>query len=342
MLNEFDYPELNFELPDELIAKFPLPERESSRLMLVDRKKSVIEIYSSFREIKEILNKNDVLVFNSTKVSKRRVFLKNENGKEFEVLFLEKKEISWLCLIKNQSKLKEKEKIYTYDSKIILSITFSENQAFLSSSIEIDESFFETYGSIPIPPYLKRKAEKTDEERYQTIFAENSGSVAAPTAGLHFTNQLKVDLIKKGIQFFDVELRIGYGTFGKLTEKNFIEKKLHSEYYYIKKDVSEKLNVVGEGRVIAIGTTSLRALESSYDKKNSLYKPYQGNTELFLTPEDKIHSIQGLITNFHLPGSSLILLVSAFAGIKLISEAYKLAIKEKFRFYSYGDAMLIL
>ncbi len=339
---EIKYPELNFHLPNELIAKFALKDRASSKLMLINRNSKKIEILDSFNEIKQILNSNDSLVFNSTKVSKRRVYLFNDKGKEFEVLFLERKENNWNCLIKNQRKLTLNDRLYTKDNKYLFIYSDLLNFTNIESKEELNEEFFDKYGSIPIPPYFKRKANSDDETSYQTIFAEQAGSVAAPTAGLHFTNELKKEIQEKGVNFLDVELRIGYGTFGKLVEKNFSEKKLHSEYYKIKNEVAAKLNSISNGRVLAIGTTSLRALESSYDRENLIYRAYEGNTELFITPEDRIYSIQGLITNFHLPGSSLILLVSAFAGSELISKAYKIAIQEKFRFFSYGDAMLII
>lgn len=343
----FKYPEFNFELPEELIAKFPVVKRDESRLMIVNRKSSEIRIEKSFKEVINYIKKNDILVFNSTKVSKRRVYLENEAGRVFEVVFLEKFGITgekeWKCLIRNQNKLKINTTLIHPKTNHKFTYYKVSDIAILKSENALTESIFDEIGNIPIPPYLKRKATAEDEIRYQTIFAKKPGSVAAPTAGLHFTEELKSELIEKGVKLCEVELQIGYGTFGSLTEKNFTEKKLHLEQYQISYETADALNQSrGVGRVISIGTTSLRALESTYDISEKKYKPFNGTTDLFILPEDSIHSIDGLITNFHLPASSLLFLVSAFAGKDLILEAYRIAVKEKMRFFSYGDAMLIL
>ncbi len=336
--------EFNFDLPEKLIAKYPTAKRDLSRLMLVNRKTQEIKIFAKFQDIIQILNSNDILVFNSTKVSKRRVYLKTSTSRVHECLFLE--EITpniWKCLIKNASKLKQNRDLFTHDKKWKFTLERDlEFQTLLKTNQNITENFFEIYGNIPIPPYLKRKAEKIDEERYQTIFAKEIGSVASPTAGLHFTNELLEKLKQKGITLLNVCLNVGYGTFAPITQKEIQTKKLHKESYTVPEETANFLNSKKENsRVIAIGTTTLRALESCLDEKNH-YQSGKFETDLFIQPQDKIHSIDALITNFHLPKSSLLLLVSAFAGKELLFEAYQRAISEKMRFFSYGDAMLII
>jgi len=344
MLNLSDY---NFHLPEELIARYPAEKRDESRLMIVNRKSGTIHIESVFRNIEKYFIKDDLLVFNETRVSKRRVYLKNKSGREFECVFLEKnfsgdKEV-WKCLLKNVRKLKPNEKLFSNREDIYFTLNRNEEgDIFLFPSVSISEEVFDSIGTIPIPPYMKRKAEAADNERYQTIFAKSPGSVAAPTAGLHFTAELKTSLQEKGVQMSSVELCIGYGTFSPLTEKQIQEKKLHEEEFRISEKTLADLNAAkGKQRIISLGTTTLRTLASSYDANTARYTKQQGITNLFVQPGDRVDSIDGLITNFHLPESSLLLLVAAFAGKELILEAYHKAIESKMRFYSYGDAMFI-
>lgn len=345
MLNLTEY---NFHLPEELIARYPAEKRDESRLMVVNRKTGAIHIEPFFKNIENFFVNNDILVFNQTRVSKRRVYLKNKSGKEFECIFLEKSlregKEAWKCLVKNVRKLKPNEKILSNQDEIYFTLNRNEmGDIFLFPSVPITENIFEAIGTIPIPPYLKRKAEDEDNKRYQTIFAKSPGSVAAPTAGLHFTEELKSRLHSKGVLFTDVELCIGYGTFSPVTEKQIQEKKLHEEEFRIPEKTLNILNAAkGKQRIISLGTTTFRTLESSYDATTKCYTKSEGITNLFVQPGDKVESIDGLITNFHLPESSLLLLVSAFAGKELILEAYRKAIENKMRFYSYGDAMLIV
>jgi S-adenosylmethionine:tRNA ribosyltransferase-isomerase len=210
-------------------------------------------------------------------------------------------------------------------------------------SEDLTEEVFDRIGTIPIPPYLRRRAESSDEVRYQTVYAKVPGSVAAPTAGLHFTESLKTSLSNMGVGLAELTLSVGYGTFAPLEESQILEKKLHEESYEISESTAKLLNQTRKkGRIIAVGTTTLRALESSYEKSTNTYKSGTASTDIFITPDDTIASIDGLVTNFHLPASSIILLVAAFAGKDLVMKAYHKAIAEKYRFYSYGDAMLIL
>ncbi|MBK8394761.1 MAG: tRNA preQ1(34) S-adenosylmethionine ribosyltransferase-isomerase QueA [Leptospiraceae bacterium] len=343
-----DLSKFDFHLPDELIARYPAKNRDESRLLVLNKQTKSIVFENVFKNIENFLLPNDILVYNQTRVSKRRVFLQNKSGREFECIFLEKildlGNEKWKVLIKNVRKLKLGETLFTKDENIYFTLNRNEvGDIFLYPSIPISEDVFEKIGTIPIPPYLKRKAEESDKERYQTIFASTPGSVAAPTAGLHFTEELKFNLQKKGITFTEVELCIGYGTFSPLTVEQIQEKKLHEEEFYIPETTLNLLNEAkGKRRIIAIGTTSLRTLESSYDRATGKYVKTSGITNIFIQPGDSVDSIEGLITNFHLPESSLLLLVAAFAGTEFILEAYHKAIENKMRFYSYGDAMLIL
>lgn len=343
-----DLTKYNFALPNELIACYPAKKRDESRLMVLDRKNGSIWIEPFFRNIEKYLIRTDVVVYNQTRVSKRRVYLQNSLGREFECIFLEKKLIgekeTWKCLVKNVRKIKEGQKLFSNQKDIYFTLNRnSVGDIFLIPSISITEDILDKIGTIPIPPYLKRRAEETDIERYQTIFASTPGSVAAPTAGLHFTNELKSNLQETGIIFTDVELCIGYGTFSPVTEVQIREKKLHEEEFQIPEKTLQILNESkGNSRIFALGTTTLRTLESSFDAHTSSYTKKKGITNLFIQPEDRVESIDGLITNFHLPESSLLLLVAAFAGEEFIMEAYQKAIESKMRFYSYGDAMLIL
>jgi len=343
-----DLSKFNFHLPDELIARYPAEKRDESRLMVLDRKSKSIGFEEVFKNIENYLLPSDILVYNQTRVSKRRVYLKNKSGREFECIFLEKllqsgKE-KWKCLIKNVRKLKIGEILFSNDEQIYFTLNRDEvGDIFLFPSIPVSEEVFEKIGTIPIPPYLKRKAEESDVMRYQTIFATKPGSVAAPTAGLHFTDELKSKLQAKGIIFAEVELCIGYGTFSPLTEEQIRSKKLHEEEFFIPEKTLKLLNAAkGKQRIISIGTTTLRTLESSYDRNTQQYTKSSGITNIFIQPGDSVESIDGLITNFHLPESSLLLLVAAFASENIVIEAYRKAIESKMRFYSYGDAMLIL
>jgi len=343
-LDEYDFP-----LDESQIAKYPAKERDESKLLVLKRQSSTITEHKNFREITSYLRSGDVLVYNETKVSKRRVFLETKSGRKHESIFLESRDpdgLEWLCILKNRKKLKLVESIWPIgETEISFSYTEAKEElSLLRSSKKITEEDFEKWGKIPIPPYLKREATEDDEERYQTIFAKNLGSVAAPTAGLHFTNELKEQLLNIGVQFVPINLEIGYGTFQPLSEAQVVEKKLHKEKYFVSLESAELLTLARrEGRrIISIGTTSLRVLETIYENHSQLFVAGQGETDIFVSPGDEIHSIDGLVTNFHLPRSSLLLLVSTFAGKELIMKSYHHALDNGFRFYSYGDTMFVL
>lgn len=337
-----DLSEYSFDLPEELIAVYPAEKRDHSRLLIADRKNGTVQTEHLFYELGKFLNQGDLLVFNRTKVSRRRVFLRTETGRQHECMFLTEENSVWHCLIRNSAKLKENQKLFSSSGREFR-YAGRNGKSFLIPEEKLNEDFFEKDGTVPIPPYLKRKAEESDNERYQTIFAESAGSAAAPTAGLHFTEKLKNELESHGVIFADVCLHVGYGTFAPLTEEQMMTGKLHSERFSVSEKTADLCNAarLRGNRVISVGTTSLRALESCYDRKNQKYLPADSETDIFLKPGDKIFSIDGLITNFHLPESSLLLLVSCFAGKDFVLSAYRKAIEENFRFYSFGDAMLI-
>ncbi len=352
-----------FSLPDSAIARHPAPRRQDARLMILHRKSGQIE-EDSVSALDQYLQKNDLLIRNVTAVSWRRVRLCRRTGGEVETLFLTTLEnpSQWRCLIRGERKLKSGEILllkeengvsaraesacchFQYDGLSTLSawkgLPGTEGRTPLWKNGEESEAFFHRYGEVPLPPYLKRSPVAEDRKRYQTLYAATPGSVAAPTAGLHFSADLEKSLSRRGVITADVELNIGYGTFAPLTDENFRTNSLHSESYFLPDRTAQLLNQ--SFRRIAIGTTTLRVLESEYLQNEGIYKESRSWTTLFVRPPAEVHSIDALITNFHLPGSSLLLLVAAFAGADFLMNAYRQAVKSGYRFYSYGDAMLIL
>ncbi|MFN3604117.1 MAG: tRNA preQ1(34) S-adenosylmethionine ribosyltransferase-isomerase QueA [Leptonema sp. (in: bacteria)] len=335
-----------FDLDESLIAKYPLEKRDCSNLMILKENHILID---RFYNIINYLPKDSILVFNNTKVSFRRVFLRKSNSdKELEVLFLENQYNVWKTLIRKGKKIKNKEILvlenYTFvlekkEEEFYFLSCWKNGNPYLTKKEE-SENFFNTYGKPPLPPYIKRKPEEKDKENYQTIFAEKSGSVAAPTASLHFTKDL-LQKIQNNFKVVFLNLEIGYGTFAPLKEKNFINNELHSEYYEIPEETSKILNMSFlKNPIVAVGTTVLRALEDNF-RKYRFFKSGSFSTKIFIKPPDVIDSVDYLITNFHLPASSLFLLVCAFGGVEKVKEAYQIAIEKKFRFFSYGDAMFL-
>jgi len=339
VVSDFDY-----HLPDGMIAQYPTENREESKLMIVNRKENSISI-DVFKNILNYLNINDFLVMNETKVIPARLVGKKPSGGKIEVLLLEQvDEHTWKCLVKPGRRLKIGSemilgdllhgKIIEWGDKGERLIRFSYDGDFFNIIDEI--------GRIPLPPYIKREATELDAERYQTVFADKQGSVAAPTAGLHFTPQLLNTLKSNGISSAKVNLRIGLDTFRPVMVEHIEDHTMHTEYCSIHQAESVKINnAMEKGKnIAAVGTTSVRTLESFAEGRHIA----SGNkhTDIFIYPGYSFKIVDKLITNFHLPRSTLLMLVSAFAGYELIMEAYKRAIEENFRFYSYGDAMLIL
>lgn len=337
-VSDFDY-----ELPEELIAQTPIEKRDESRLMVLDREKQTIE-HRKFKNIIEYLKPGDVLVRNNTKVIPARIYGKKETGANVEFLLLHNIEGDiWECIVRPGNKLHIGTKVIFGDGLLkaeILDIMEGGTRKVKFYYNGIFNEILDKIGLMPLPPYIHEELKEKD--RYQTVYAKYEGSAAAPTAGLHFTEELFEDLRKKGIEVANVTLHVGIGTFRPVKEETVEEHKMHTEHFYIKKEDVEKINnAKKEGRrVIAVGTTSCRVLESIADE-NGFVKETEEDTGIFIYPGYKFKCIDGLITNFHLPQSTLLMLVSALAGKEYIMKAYKEAVKEKYRFFSFGDAMII-
>ena len=338
-VSDFDY-----ELPEELIAQTPIEKRDESRLMVLDREKQTIE-HRKFKNIIEYLKPGDVLVRNNTKVIPARIYGKKETGANVEFLLLNNMEGDiWECIVRPGNKLHIGANVIFGDGLLkaeILEIMEGGTRKVKFYYDGIFNEILDKIGLMPLPPYIHEELKEKD--RYQTVYAKYEGSAAAPTAGLHFTEELFEDLRKKGVEIANVTLHVGIGTFRPVKEENVEEHKMHTEHFYIKKEDVEKINnAKKEGRrVIAVGTTSCRVLESIADEQGFV-KETEEDTGIFIYPGYKFKCIDGLITNFHLPQSTLLMLVSALAGKDYIMRAYKEAVKEKYRFFSFGDAMVII
>jgi len=331
----------DFHLPPELIAKHPTERREDSRLLVVDRKQQKIT-HHAFKELPTFFTSGDLVVRNISKVIPARFYIPTPAGGKIEILLLHPLEnnLEWLALAKPGKKLRKISEVFHQGAELHIQPKeegFFQIRFVLQNEKELLE-WLDKNGEVPLPPYLKRRAESQDRHRYQTLYAQSAGSVAAPTAGLHFSEAILKELQTNGIAFSDVTLHVGYGTFAPLTEKELGEKKLHRERFSVPEGLMTEIadRIQKKQKVLAVGTTTLRALESAIRMGN------EGFTDLFIQPGDPIYFQGSLLTNFHLPQSSLLLLVSAFAGRELIQEAYQQAISEGYRFYSFGDAMLIL
>jgi S-adenosylmethionine:tRNA ribosyltransferase-isomerase len=348
--------DLIFDLPEKLLAKFPIVPADHCRLLCINKKSGILS-EKMFYELPQLLQCGDLLVFNNTRVEARRVFLKRENHAglgtgRFECLFLEKIENNerlWKVLIKKSKRLKNDEILVSeIDSNITFRLIKSpEGTTIIQEHTGLDtglnEEVFSRIGQMPIPPYLNREQVPADKENYQNPFGVYPGSVAAPTAALHFTLSLLNELKEKNIDIDYVTLHVGYGTFAPLNNENFHNNKLHEEFYSIPKEFAEKLARKKYKRIISVGTTTLRVLETVYRKTNGLYNDHLfGKTNIFLYPPEKIKSVDGLITNFHLPGSSLLMLVACMMNQNELMSAYRHAIEQEYRFYSYGDGMFII
>lgn len=338
-VDEFDYI-----LPPELIAQTPLKNRVESRLMVVDRNASTIE-HKHFSDILDYLNEGDVLVLNNTKVIPSRIYgHKEDTDALIEVLLLkEENKDEWSALTRPAKRVKLGTVISFNDGLLRAECIGLGEDGMRTFKMLYDGIFLEILeriGSMPLPPYIHEKLE--DQSRYQTVYAKHYGSAAAPTAGLHFTEELLAKLKDKKVQIEYVTLHVGLGTFRPVSVDKVEDHHMHSEYYEMTKDTAEALNrAKQEGRrIISVGTTSTRTLESIYTKYG-VFKEVSEDTNIFIYPPYKFKSIDGLITNFHLPKSTLIMLVSAFAGKELIMDAYQKAIDEKYRFFSFGDAMFL-
>ena len=337
-LSDFDY-----ELPEELIAQTPIKTRDQSRLMVLDKKTGEV-VHKHFYDIKSELHKGDVLVLNDTKVIPARLIgTKEDTGAVIELLLL--KDLGnniWECLSRPAKRLKVGT-IVTFQDKLKAEVVEKKEEGIVHVKLLYEGILMEILdelGMMPLPPYIHEKLE--DKNRYQTVYAKNIGSAAAPTAGLHFTEELLEEVKSMGVEIVFVTLHVGLGTFRPVEEENILEHHMHTEFYQMNKEVADKLNKAKkEGRKIyAVGTTSTRTLETIMHKYHE-FRECSGNTDIFIYPGFEFMAIDGLITNFHLPKSTLLMLVSALSSKEIILNAYREAVKEKYRFFSFGDAMFI-
>lgn len=351
LLSEYDY-----NLPEELIAQMPADKRDNSRMMVLNRKDRTIS-HKHFYDIVDLIGKDTLLVMNNTKVLPARLIGHKDTGAKIEVFLLKQANFQnqenncWDVLIKPSKRIKPDTIIKISEELSVRAIKrLEENGEWLVELIFEGDNVLEILhrnGNIPLPPYIERKIpdedlKKLDFERYQTVYAKDEGSVAAPTAGLHFTQAILQKLQEKGVELAYVTLNVGLGTFRPVQCENVLEHKMHSETFEISEKAAEQINrAKREGKkIIAVGTTTVRTLETAFQKFGCI-KPCHDHSELFIYPPYEFKVIDNLITNFHLPKSTLLMLVSALAGKDFIFEAYKEAIENKYRFFSYGDCMLI-
>ncbi|MCX7738879.1 MAG: tRNA preQ1(34) S-adenosylmethionine ribosyltransferase-isomerase QueA [Hydrogenothermaceae bacterium] len=335
-----DIEEFNYHLPRELIAKYPIEPRDSCRLLVLDRESGKIE-HRIFRDIEGFMNEGDLLILNNSKVIPAKLIGEKEGTKTKIEVFLVRQieEDVWYALIKNIRRLKKKQRIMVGQNFFVEFLDREGEKAIIKLHSEDLTSDLERYGHVPLPPYIEREGEEEDKQLYQTVFAQKEGSVASPTAGLHFTEILLERLKERGVRISFITLHVGLGTFKPIKTRNIEEHKMHEEFYTIPEETLELIEKTkSRGRsVIAVGTTVVRTLESF--AKTGIK---EGFTDIFIYPPYRFKIVDKLITNFHLPKSTLILLVSAFAGKDKILNAYNEAIQKGYRFYSYGDAMFII
>ena len=340
MLKKSDF---YYNLPEELIAQTPVYPRDSSRLLHYDKATGEIK-NKIFKDILSVFQKGDLLVINDTKVLPARMFSYTKNGGKVEILLLKRQSLTeWEVMVKPGKKAREGV-LLTINEELSLTVKSRTESGGRIVEFHFDgifEDIISRVGEMPLPPYIKEKL--TDQERYQTVYAKNLGSSAAPTAGLHFTPELITALKEKGVEFATVELKVGLGTFRPVKEDDLTNHVMHTEWYEITEQNAEIINKAKrEGRrVIAVGTTSVRTLETVADEKGFV-KAQSGDTSIFIYPPYKFKCVDGLITNFHLPESTLIMLVSAFLTREKVMEIYNYAVSERYRFFSFGDACLIL
>lgn len=335
-----------FDLPQELIAQQPCLPRDAARLMCLHRESDAIE-HRTFRDLIDLLEEGDLLVVNNSKVLPARLIgSKEHTGAVCELLLLrQESQDIWECLAKPGKRLKPGMRILFGDGTLVATILETKEDGNKRVEFQYDtQTLYEkldSFGKMPLPPYITEQLE--DQSQYQTVYAKELGSAAAPTAGLHFTPELMDRLQQKGIQIAEVTLHVGLGTFRPVKEDEITDHLMHSEWYSISEETASKINATKKAghRVIAVGTTSCRTLESVAAKYGEI-RPCSGDTSIFLYPGKEFRCLDGLITNFHLPESTLIMLVSAFYGYERTMKAYRIAVQEKYRFFSFGDAMLIL
>lgn len=339
-----------YDLPDGLIARYPAPDRDGSRLMVLDRQQERIE-ETTFNRIADWLKTGDLLVLNDTRVIPARLFGAKETGGRVEIFLVEKhgardrdQENLWLCMLRSSKPCRPGQQVALPGNVTAEILDRNAEQQWLVrfSGVDDFDAWLEQTGEMPIPPYLGRCGEELDRERYQTVFAAEPGAVAAPTAGLHFTPALLAHLKDKGISTAAVTLHVGLGTFQPLRVQRVEDHRIHRERYRISEATASAIETTraAGGRIIAVGTTAARTLEYASNDDGTI-RPGGGEADIFIYPGYRFKVVDALLTNFHLPESTLLMLVSAFAGQRFVMQAYERAIAERFRFYSYGDAMFI-
>lgn len=352
-MNKMKLSEFDFELPEELIAKYPSENRDESRMMVIHRKTGEIE-HRKFKDIIEYFDEGDIMIRNNTKVFPARMYgNKEKTGAKIEVFLLRelnRDSLLWDVLVDPARKIRIGNKLYFgEDESLVAEVIDNTTSRGRTLRFLFDGSYDEfkakitELGETPLPKYIKREVEESDEERYQTIYASEEGAVAAPTAGLHFSRELLKRLEIKGVEFAELTLHVGLGTFRQVEVEDLTKHKMDSEQTIISEQAANAVNKakLNKNKVCAIGTTSMRSIETSVSTEG-LLKPFDGWTNRFIFPPYEFNIADALVTNFHTPQSTLLMLVSAFMGHELMMRAYKEAVKEKYRFYSYGDAMLIL
>ncbi len=339
-----DVKDFDYDLPEELIAQDPLEDRSSSRLMVLDKKTGEVS-HHVFKEIVKYLRPGDCLVLNNTKVIPARLFgVKEGTMAKIEILLLKRRQNDvWETLVKPGKKAKPGTKIIFGDGLLtgeVIDVVDDGNRLIQFSYEGIFEEILDKLGQMPLPPYITHQLK--DKNRYQTVYAKYDGSAAAPTAGLHFTKELLQQVKDKGIDIAEVTLHVGLGTFRPVKVDNVLDHHMHSEFYMVSQEAADKINNAKKngGRIISVGTTSTRTLEAASDE-NGMLKECSGWTDIFIYPGYRFKVIDCLITNFHLPQSTLVMLVSALAGREHVLNAYKEAVEERYRFFSFGDAMFI-
>ncbi len=349
MEHEFDSIFYNFDLPKELIAQTPAQKRSESKLFLYKRSNQEIK-HLKFKDIVEILDNRYCIVLNNTKVEKRKIICRKHTGAEIPILITQYKDNLLKCISYKNIKTNQRLILPENIECIVINKDYETKEIFLEGSFTKQKikHLIDKYGLSPLPPYIKRKKHQIklneiDKERYQTIYAEKEGSLAAPTAGFHFDEEILSKLIEKGIEILYITLNIGISTFKPIKTKNILEHKIFPEYAEITEHTAQKINkLISDGKkILCVGTTVVRTLEFLMTKYNKII-PYSGDVDIYIYPGYKFKIISAMITNFHLPKSTNLVLVSAFVGREKLLNLYKVAIENKYRFYSYGDAMLIL
>ena len=345
-LSIYDLKSYQFDLPPHLIAQFPVEPRDLARLLVMDRASGKLED-RIFKDIIDYFDPGDTLVINKTKVVPARLFVYKSTGAKIEILLLNKQGENWEALVKPARRMPKGSRVFFKDYPGVEIEVMSElengGRILRFHNCPDEMAFLDKAGTMPLPPYINRSAEEKDKTDYQTVYAREQGSAAAPTAGLHFTEKLLQDLQQKGVNVAQILLHVGLGTFRPVSSDDIRKHQMHYEYFQIDADTAELLNNTRQKgkNIVAVGTTVVRTLETVYNKNHG-FCPQAGQTNKFIYPGYEYEAVDRIITNFHLPGSSLIMLVAAFAGLDFTLQAYHHAVEEEYRFFSYGDAMLIV